>query len=48
MISAAKLIVGKHDFSAFKGVGSSIKDPVREIFSLDINRLESIGFMTFF
>ncbi|OGW37063.1 MAG: tRNA pseudouridine(38-40) synthase TruA [Nitrospirae bacterium RBG_13_39_12] len=46
MISAAKLIVGKHDFSAFKGVGSSIKDPVREIFSLDINRLESIGFMT--
>lgn len=43
---AAQEIVGKHDFSSFMGTGSSIKNPVREIFSLGIYKLEKIDFLT--
>jgi tRNA pseudouridine38-40 synthase len=46
MLSAADCFIGRHDFSSFMGTGSSIKDPVREIFSLRIEELEQIDFMT--
>ncbi|MEW6419195.1 MAG: tRNA pseudouridine(38-40) synthase TruA [Nitrospirota bacterium] len=46
MKEAADVLIGTHDFSSFKGAGSSTKNPVREIFSLGINRLERIDFMT--
>lgn len=46
MTEASRALVGKYDFSSFMGTGSDIKDFVREIYSLDIERLESIDFMT--
>jgi tRNA pseudouridine38-40 synthase len=46
MVEAAQVLIGTHDFSSFMGTGSSIKDPVRKIFSLSIERLEKIDFMT--
>ena len=36
MIAFADALVGVHDFSAFSGVGSSIKTSVRTIYSIDI------------
>jgi tRNA U38,U39,U40 pseudouridine synthase TruA len=46
MIKAAQALIGRHDFSSFLGTGSSIKDPEREIFSLSIDKLDNIDFMT--
>lgn len=46
MADASRLLIGEHDFSAFMGTGSDIKDSVREIYSLHLERLESIDFMT--
>jgi tRNA pseudouridine38-40 synthase len=46
MKEASRTLVGKHDFSSFKGTGSSIKDPVREIFYLRMELLNKIDFMT--
>lgn len=41
MRSAARLLIGKHDFKAFSSTGSSVKTSVREIFSLDVRGSES-------
>jgi tRNA pseudouridine38-40 synthase len=46
MLEAARVLIGRHDFSAFMGTGSDIKDPVRELYSLDTEKLEKIDFMT--
>jgi tRNA pseudouridine38-40 synthase len=46
MLRAAECLVGRHDFSSFMATGSGIKDPIREIFSLRIEELEKIDFMT--
>ncbi len=46
MTEAAEVVIGKHDFSSFRGTGSGTKNPVREISSLSINRLERTDFMT--
>jgi tRNA pseudouridine38-40 synthase len=46
MLRAAECLVGRHDFSSFMGKGSGTKDAVREIFSLRIEELEEIDFMT--
>jgi tRNA pseudouridine38-40 synthase len=46
MLRASGVLVGRHDFSSFMGAGSGIKDPVREIFSLSIEELGEIDFMT--
>jgi tRNA pseudouridine38-40 synthase len=46
MSEASRLLIGRHDFSAFMGTGSDIKDPIRELYSLDIEKLEKIDFMT--
>lgn len=36
MVEGAKYIIGKRDFSSFKAAGSSVKNPVREIFKIEI------------
>ncbi|MBE0426757.1 MAG: tRNA pseudouridine(38-40) synthase TruA [Nitrospirae bacterium] len=46
MIKASKVLIGTHDFSTFMGTGSSIKNTVREIFSLNIEKFNQIDFMT--
>ncbi|HOV22190.1 MAG TPA: tRNA pseudouridine(38-40) synthase TruA [bacterium] len=38
IIEGKEYIIGKHDFSAFKGEGSNNKNPVREIFKIDIKK----------
>lgn len=46
MEKASQAFIGRHDFSSFMGAGSDIKDAVREIYSINIERLEKIDFMT--
>jgi len=46
MTEAAEALIGMHDFSSFKGAGSSTKNPVREIFSLSLEKVEKLDFMT--
>ena len=46
LTEASWALIGRHDFSAFMGAGSDIKDPVREIYSLEIEKLKGINFMT--
>lgn len=46
IIEASQVLIGKHDFSSFMGTGSRIKNPVREIFSLNIEKVDKIDFMT--
>lgn len=43
---AARVLVGEHDFSSFRGTGSSMGNNVRKIFSLKIENFEKIEFMT--
>lgn len=42
MKDCAKDLIGEHDFSAFKSEGSSAKDFVREIYSIDIRKERDI------
>ena len=46
IIRASRVLIGTHDFTSFMGAGSDIKDPVREVFSLDIEEITEIDFMT--
>jgi tRNA pseudouridine38-40 synthase len=46
IIDAAQCLIGKHNFSSFQGTGSDIRNPVREIFSLKIEKFDEIDFMT--
>jgi len=46
MTEAAELLIGRHDFSSFRGTGSSTKNPVKEIFSLSVGKVEKLDFMT--
>lgn len=46
MRKASRVLIGKHDFSSFRGTGSSTENNVREIFSLRIKKFEEIDFMT--
>lgn len=39
-------LLGRHDFSAFRGAGCGAKSTVREITSLNIEKVSSIDFMT--
>ncbi len=47
MLLSASVLVGRHDFSAFRGSGCGAKSPERTIFSLLIQPLNNIDFMTF-
>jgi tRNA pseudouridine38-40 synthase len=46
MAEAASLVVGKHDFSSFRGAGCGAKHPVRTVGIADIVRFEEMHFMT--
>jgi tRNA pseudouridine38-40 synthase len=46
IIEAAQALIGRYDFSSFMGTGSDVKDFVREIYSLNVEKLGSIDFMT--
>jgi tRNA pseudouridine38-40 synthase len=46
MRKAARVLIGEHDFSSFRGTGSSTENNVRKIFSLKIEKIEKIEFMT--
>jgi tRNA pseudouridine38-40 synthase len=48
MERSARLLCGKHDFSAFMGSGCSSRTQVRTVSSLDIIRLDGVSFMTAF
>ena len=47
MKEAAFHIIGKKDFTSFQASGCSAKHPVREIMEIEINELNSVGFMGF-
>ena len=38
MQEGASMLVGRHDFSAFRAAGCQSKDPVKEVYQLDLNR----------
>ena len=46
MTEAARTLAGIHDFSSFMGAGSDVKEFVREIYSLNLERLEAVDFLT--
>jgi tRNA pseudouridine38-40 synthase len=46
MRAAGAVLPGLHDFSSFMGTGSGIKNPVRELLSLEIRSMKKISFMT--
>ena len=46
MKKAGDSLLGRHDFSAFRGAGCRAKSTVREITSLSIEKISSIDFMT--
>jgi tRNA pseudouridine38-40 synthase len=46
MKEAGKSLIGRYDFSSFMGSGSNIQDPVREIFSFEVELMHKIQFMT--
>jgi len=46
MEKACSLLLGRHDFSAFRGAGCGSKKAVREITSLTLEKISSIDFMT--
>ena len=45
MHEASRVLIGRHDFSAFMGSGSDIRDGVRHIYSLSVDKLEGVIFM---
>lgn len=47
MISSVGFLIGKHDFSAFRGSGCGAKSSAKTIFSISIETLDKIDFMTF-
>jgi len=46
MYQASQVLLGEHDFTSFMGSGSDIKDPVRTVYSLTMEQLEELDFMT--
>lgn len=46
MRSAASLLVGEHDFSAFRGSGCGARTTVRTVQALEVSGMKEISFMT--
>jgi tRNA pseudouridine38-40 synthase len=46
MAEASQSLMGRHDFAAFMGAGSDVQGTIREIYSLNIGRLDKVDFMT--
>ncbi len=45
MANAAEYLIGKHDFSSFRGSGCGSKNPLREIINIEISKNNTIDFM---
>ncbi|KPK45761.1 MAG: hypothetical protein AMK74_02455 [Nitrospira bacterium SM23_35] len=45
MEEASHVLIGKHDFLAFMGTGSDMKNTVREVCSLGVEKLDRVLFM---
>lgn len=45
MEKASRALMGRHNFAAFMGTGSDIQDTVREIYSLSVEKMNSVIFM---
>jgi tRNA pseudouridine38-40 synthase len=45
MEEASSVLIGRHDFSTFMGTGSDIKDAVRELYTVDVKKLDGVTFM---
>jgi tRNA pseudouridine38-40 synthase len=45
MRAAAAALVGKHDFTSFRGSGCSAKNPVRTVYRIDVEELCEIPFL---
>jgi tRNA pseudouridine38-40 synthase len=48
MAEAADILVGRHDFRAFMGAGSSVRGSVREVRELSVEYLDAMGFLGLF
>ncbi len=46
MRQASAVLVGEHDFASFMGAGSGIRNTVRTVYSLTVEQLEELEFMT--
>lgn len=46
MEEAALSLIGKHDFSAFMGSGSDVRETIREVYTLRVERLSTMPFMS--
>jgi tRNA pseudouridine38-40 synthase len=46
MAEASETFIGRRDFAAFMGAGSDVRGTVRKIYSLSIERLDRVYFMT--
>lgn len=46
MKRAGEMLIGRHDFSAFRGAGCCAKNTLREVISLEIKASRRINFMT--
>ena len=46
MRKAASYIVGEHDFACFMAAGSQVKDTVRTVYALELERQENVIIMT--
>jgi tRNA pseudouridine38-40 synthase len=47
MEEGGRRLLGTHDFRAFMGAGSSVKDTVRELAAVSVEEREGIGFLGF-
>lgn len=47
MLQASPVLLGEHDFASFMGAGSDIRNTVRTVYSLTIEPLEQLEFMSF-
>ncbi len=45
MRTASAFLVGRHDFSSFRGAGCGAKSPVRDVTFLDTSRLQEASFL---
>ncbi|MEJ2695714.1 MAG: tRNA pseudouridine(38-40) synthase TruA [Candidatus Sulfobium sp.] len=46
MSEASQKLLGKHNFSSFRGAGCGAKHPVRTVHACEVAKLDSVGFMT--
>ncbi len=47
MTASAAFLIGKHDFSSFRGSGCGARNTNKTIFSIEIKKFDNIDFMTF-